>query len=192
MNSQQRRQLRRLLHRAGVEIADRDEQAPKETAVRKSEPIWKRVPRAIYAALGVFGLLITFVMTYPWLSLERGDRADPNDMLSTTIDITNEGLLPLWGLSATCEYGEVRLPRGIVLQGPTDTRQDFLQVLYYKHKTTSPCYKSFKAYGYQSPVDLKMTITYRLFPWRRFPSSSQSFRFRAIPTESGSYWVSVD
>jgi hypothetical protein len=99
-NSKQRRNLRRMLQRAGLSMPPSPPPPPPITPKRK---LWRQIPRWLYAAVGGVGLLITLTEALPWLSIAEGDRLDAANPFSQIFIIKNEGYLPIFSPDVTCD-----------------------------------------------------------------------------------------
>jgi hypothetical protein len=156
-------------------------------------PFWKKLPVAVYAALGVLALLVTLLGSYPWLSIEEGLLLDPFNPYSEMFVVTNTGYIPITNLDAVCNLNMVS--GGIkIIQSPGSGLifLNFDNYLGHEGKTTSPC---FHAVGTAFPVEegatLTMIISYNLWPLTIKPlRRTQTFRFKSVGAKDGSqHWI---
>src|SRR5664279_5448986 len=75
------------------------------TVKPRRPPFWKRIPKPIYAVLGIAALAVTLLEGYPWLSIQEGSLTDPGNPFSEMFKVVNGGYVPVTNLDAVCLLG---------------------------------------------------------------------------------------
>jgi len=160
-------------------------------------PFWKRIPGSIWGALVLLTLLITLLEGYPWLSVEIGERIEPNEPYTTLFQVVNEGYAPISHLDAECSFSieaSTEKLKDIQMSNIVQQAHDFAQFLTHARRATIPCNllvlpgpKQIKA------ATFEITISYSFYPFTiQFLRRHQHFRFRGIPDSKGNIkWTFV-
>lgn len=154
------RQQRRARERLQLKL--HEHQKPRSTLW-----IWfTGIPKAAYGLLGFLALLSGFLVFYPWLSLELGDRLRPKDPFGTILNVSDEGYLSLTDVSILCTF-DLDAGNGVIFHSANAGYDHFAKSLSYKHKLSLPCGVEVDT-GIKK-VTLHLTISYNVwhFPGRR-------------------------
>ncbi len=197
-NSRGRRKLRRQLTRGG--------QLPKRSSPQKShsrtqaptiQPIWKRIPKWIYAIFGVLALIGSLLALYPWLSIQKDDSFSATDPYGTAFSVANDGYIPIVDLEAVCypDYGDDARTWGVFSNYMPYPH--FAKMLAHSDRATLPCFRIAKIFSApemlnaSSRVNLTIFVNYAFMGFNaKALRRHQEFRFRAVRAEDNSlHWI---
>ncbi len=173
----------------------------KPLASKSKLSILKKIPRWVYVFVGVFGLLITLLEAYPWLSVQIDDSLDLHDPSKTLFSVINEGYIPIANVSATCVIGY----KASTPHMDADVRDNLLDIpvfaswLNHAGRATIPCMEYYdralytptiEPFTFQGGATLKLIVNYHFFhlDFDIF-ARHQTFKFQTVlGPDKSSHW----
>jgi hypothetical protein len=169
---------------------------PTQLTFLRRIPSWGKVLITVFTvSTTVISLVFIFVQAKPWLTVDEGERLDPQNQYSSLFSVRNDGYLPVTNLEANCHIQPSVNSYGNYFD-ITDSTQQFAASLSYSQRATLPCF-SMVSFGGSPPLpgfgDLTITVTYSVYPFSfRWLRKSQQFHFKAIPgKDNRMHWIYV-
>ena len=166
----------------------------RHTVEPQRSSFWKRIPKSIYAALGVAALAVTLLEGYPWLSIQEGPLINPGDPFTEMFKVTNGGYIPVTNLDAVCFFGGGEQP-GRIHMGPRAVkilRPGFADYLAHDKTATVPCFGALVIddanIGGGATMEVTISYAFWYLNWNLL-RRSQTFRFSSVRGTDGSqHW----
>src|SRR5262249_15771915 len=99
----------------------------------------KQVVKWISVAVLLCTFLSGLMLFAPILTVDVGAPLDPNNPLSYPFIVSNEVLVPLFGVTISCRYEEVKFEGEETLDTKTLGSEETLSMMGPHQKTTAPC-----------------------------------------------------
>ena len=116
-------------------------QGPPETQPRTSRRgFWCRIPLLWKIATGALTVILAAISYLPSLAVDVGAADDPRRTLSYSFVVTNDGLVPIFIVSAMCVLEEALLPRGGIIMESGAVFTEF-GTLWPRQRRTIPCHR---------------------------------------------------
>jgi hypothetical protein len=156
-----------------------------------AHPSKRRWIRILEWTIAIFGILIGLLGLYlnyaPKLSMDTSGSLRPHDPTGTVFYLSNDGLLSLYDVTATCGIDNIETQGGGRISGfalqPTETHAD---VLSPGHKMTLPCAQAIVV---DLPIgNAKMTVRVRYRPAFVWWHKTEKFPLEAMKTRDGN-WI---
>jgi hypothetical protein len=153
------------------------------------------LPGWVYAWLVFFGLLVTLLEGYPWISIHENTSLDPSNPYAQMFSISNEGYVPLTSISVGC-YPDFTASNGVVSQDNEFNADNVADYLGHGDQVTVPCFRIPQFFRVTSGASFPNGSTLRVqvryaFYHLNLPRlrRTQSFRFRSVTANDGSqHW----
>lgn len=165
---------------------------PSPAPVLAPIPFWKRIPKWLFALLGMLGVLIGIIQSYPWLSIEESGLLDPANPYSEMFKAKNTGYLPVTSLFVTCASDTTIGTNVFHNVSGTLPLADYLG---HEGTVTVPCFRLFQTGGdtVSSGSILTITISYAIvyLNWQML-RRSQKFKFKSIVgADNSQHWIFI-
>jgi len=132
----------------------------------------------------IIGATITLLVTlsgvlayWPLVAIDVGPSLDSDNPFSYPFIISNDGILPLFGVSVSCIFDKGKFEGGVLFENNRMVFENKLQIMAPHQKTTAPCHRMFGLKG-MTLISASTTIAVSFYPalWPSRTSVSRSFR----------------
>ena len=116
-------------------------------------------------------------MTFaPVLTVDVGVPRDPNNPLSYPFIVSNNMIVPLFGVTISCRYDEVKFEGEETFDTNTLGSEDTLSIMGPHQKTTAPCQRGFNIKAPLKSGIVTIGVSYSPFLWPFKTSTIRQFK----------------
>jgi hypothetical protein len=128
-------------------------------------------------------------MTFtPILTVDAGAARDPNNSFSSPFIVSNNLILPLFGVTIACKYHDVELERGGTLDTNAAGSEETFPMMAPYQKTTAPCQKGFDMNAPLKRGTVTIAVSFSPFLWPFKTSTIRHFKIE-ITADKKSIWL---
>ena len=117
--------------------------------------------------------LMTFA---PVLTVDVGAPLDPNNPFSSPFIVSNDMIVPLFGVTIKCKYDEVTFEGGGPFDNTTVGSEETLSIMAPHQKTTAPCQRGFNINAPLKSGITTIAVSYSPFLWPFKTSKIRQFK----------------
>ena len=163
------------------------EQKPPVTAKQPPSSL-KQVVKWISIAVLICTLL-SGVMTFaPVLTVDAGAPRDPGNPFSSPFIVSNNMIVPLFGVTIACKYHDVEFEGGGTLDSNAAGSEETFSIMAPYQKTTAPCHKGFDMNAPLKSGTVTIAVAYSPFLWPFKTSTIRHFKTE-ITADKKTLWL---
>ena len=117
--------------------------------------------------------LMTFA---PVLTVDVGTPLDPNNPFSSPFIVSNAMIVPLFGVTISCKYDELKFEGGGTFDTNTLGSVETLSIMAPHQKTTAPCQRGFNSNAPLKSGIATIAVSYSPFLWPFKKSTIRQFK----------------
>ena len=136
----------------------------------------KQVVKWISIAVLICTLLSGLMTFAPILTVDAGAPLDPNNPFSSPFIITNNMIVPLFGVTIACKYHDVEFEGGGILDNTAAGSEETFSVMAPHQKTTAPCQKGINMNASLKSGIVTIGVNYSAFLWPFKTSTTRHFK----------------
>ena len=116
-------------------------------------------------------------MTFaPVLTVEVGAPRDPNNPLSYPFIVRNDMIVPLFGVTISCRYDEMKFEGEETFDTNTRGSEDILSLIGPHQKTTAPCQRDIDLHAPLKSGVVTIGVSFSPFLWPFKTSTIRQFK----------------
>ena len=121
--------------------------------------------------------LLSGLMTFaPVLTVDAGTPLDSNNPFSYPFIVSNNMMVPLFGVTIACKYHDVELEGGGTLDNTAAGSEETFSVMTPHQKTTAPCPKEMNMTAPLKSGTITIAVSYSPFLWPFKTSTIRHFK----------------
>ena len=133
--------------------------------------------------------LLSGVMTFaPILTVDVGAPQDPNNPFSSPFIVSNNMIVPLFGVTIACKYHDVEFEGGGTLDNTAAGPEETFSVMAPHQKTTAPCQKRITINAPLRSGTATIAVNYSAFLWPFKTSTIRHFKTE-ITADKKTLWL---
>ena len=163
------------------------EQRPPVTTKQPPSTL-KEVVKWISIAV-LIGTLLSGAMTFaPILTVDAGAARDPNNPFSSPFIVSNNLIVPLFGVTIACKYHDVEFEGGGTLDSNAASSEETFFIMAPYQKTPAPCQKGFDMNAPLKSGTVTIAVNYSPFLWPFKTSTTRHFKAE-ITADKKTLWL---
>ena len=148
----------------------------------------KQVVKWISIAVLICTLLSGLMTFAPILTVDAGAPRDPNNPFSSPFIITNNMIVPLFGVTIACKYHDVEFEGGGTLDNSTAGSEDTFFIMTPYRKITAPCQKGINVNAPLKSGIVTVAVNFSPFLWPFKTSTIRHFKTE-ISADKKTTWL---
>ena len=148
----------------------------------------KQVVKWISIAVLICTLLSGLMTFAPVLTVDAGAPLDPTNPFSYPFIVSNNMLVPLFGVTISCKYHKVEFEGGGTLDNNAAGSEETLSIMAPRQKTTAPCQKGINMSAPLKSGTVTIAVNYSPFLWPFKTSTIRKFKAE-ITTDKKTMWL---
>jgi hypothetical protein len=148
----------------------------------------KEVVKWISIAILISSLLSGLMTFAPVLTVDAGVPLDSNNPFSYPFIVSNNMIVPLFGVTIACKYHDVQLEGGGTLDNTAADSEEMFPVMAPHQKTTAPCQKGITMNAPLKSGIVTIAVNYSAFLWPFKTSTIRHFKTE-ISADKKTTWL---
>ena len=164
-------------------------------AEQKSPVITKQPPSTLKEVVKWISIavlictLLSGAMTFaPILTVDAGAPLDSNNPFSSPFIVSNNMIVPLFGVTVACKYHDVEFEGGGTLDNAAAGSEETFSVMAPHQKTTAPCQKGINMKAPLKSGIVTIAVKYSAFLWPFKTSTIRHFKTE-IAADKKTLWL---
>ena len=151
------------------------EQRPPVTTKQPPSSL-KEVVKWISIAVLICTLLSGLMTFAPILTVDAGAPRDPNNPFSYPFIVSNNMIVPLFGVTISCKFHDVEFEGGGTLDNNAAGSEETFSIMAPHQKTTAPCQKGINMNAPLKNGAVTIAVNYSAFLWPFKTSTIRHFK----------------
>jgi hypothetical protein len=164
------------------------EQKPSVTIKEPPPSSLKQVVKWISIAVLICTLLSGLMTFASVLTIDVGAPLDSNNSFSYPFTVSNNMIVPLFGVTISCKYHDVEFEGGGTLDNTAAGSEDMLFVMAPHQTTTAPCQKGLNMTAPPKSGIVTIAVNYSPFLWPFKTSTIRHFKTE-ITADKKTIWL---
>jgi hypothetical protein len=156
----------------------------KRQAIEQKHPVTTKQPpstlKEVVKWISIAVLICTLLsgaMTFaPILTVDAGAPKDPSNPFSSPFIVSNNMIVPLFGVTIACKYHDVELEGGGTFDNTAAGSEETFSMMAPHQKTTAPCPKEINMSAPLKSGTVTIAVSYSPFLWPFKTSTIRHFK----------------